>query len=363
VSIKVATADGGVDVTQVIAGIDWVVQHRRDNGLNIRVINLSYGTNSRQAWASDPLSYAVAQAWMKGIVVVAAAGNTGYQRGNSAPGLADPAYNPLIIGVGAYDTGGTADRHDDVIVPCSASSSGARSKDPDFVAPGAHLQGLRVPNSYIDATHPEGRLGDRLFRGTGTSEATAVTSGAIALVLQKYPGLTPDQVKRFITNNTAWVAGFNSRAQGAGELNLAKMLTRTPSTSHVQEITPAKGNGTVEGARGTDHISRDGIALSGERDIFGQPISSTALASAEATGSSWTGGTWNGSSWTGSSWTGSSWTGSSWTGSSWTGSSWTGSSWTGSSWTGSSWTSADWSGSSWSGDSWSGDSWATRSWT
>ena len=45
VSLKVGVADGGVDVSQVIAAIDWVVQHQYDNGLNIRVLNLSYGTN------------------------------------------------------------------------------------------------------------------------------------------------------------------------------------------------------------------------------------------------------------------------------------------------------------------------------
>ena len=76
-SVKVGVADGGVDVSQVIAAIDWVVQHRNDNGMNIRVINLSYGTNSTQAYSVDPLAYAVEQAWKAGIVVVAAAGNSG----------------------------------------------------------------------------------------------------------------------------------------------------------------------------------------------------------------------------------------------------------------------------------------------
>ena len=79
VSLKVATADGGTDVTQMIAAINWVVQHKNDNGLNIRVLNLSYGTNSGQAADIDPLSFAVEQAWSSGIVVVASAGNTGYQ--------------------------------------------------------------------------------------------------------------------------------------------------------------------------------------------------------------------------------------------------------------------------------------------
>ena len=74
VSVEVATADGGTDVTQVIAAINWVVQHRNDNGMNIRVLSLSYGTNSTQASTVDPLAYAVEQAWKEGIVVVVSAG-------------------------------------------------------------------------------------------------------------------------------------------------------------------------------------------------------------------------------------------------------------------------------------------------
>jgi serine protease AprX len=69
VSLKVGVTDGGADVSQVIAAIDWVVQHRNDNGMNIRVINLSYGTNSTQPYGVDPLAFAVEQAWKAGIVV------------------------------------------------------------------------------------------------------------------------------------------------------------------------------------------------------------------------------------------------------------------------------------------------------
>ena len=108
VSLKVGVADGGVDVTQVIAAIDWVVQHRTDNGLNIRVLNLSYGTNSTQPYTVDPLAYAAEQAWHHGIVVVAAAGNSGYQKGKGDPGLASPAYDPYLIAVGATNLSGKA---------------------------------------------------------------------------------------------------------------------------------------------------------------------------------------------------------------------------------------------------------------
>ncbi|MFZ0159134.1 MAG: S8 family serine peptidase [Kineosporiaceae bacterium] len=348
VNVKVGVADGGVDVTQVIAAINWVVQHKTDNGLNIRVINLSYGTNTTQAYGVDPLAYAVDQAWKKGIVVVAAAGNTGYQRGNSAPGLASPAYNPYVVGVGGYDPMGTSSFSDDQMGAYSASSAGCGSqcKNPDFVAAGSHLQGLRVPNSYLDATHPEGVIDARYFRGSGTSQAAAVASGTIALILQKYPTLTPDQVKRFITSNAIKVPGADSQAQGAGEINLTALATKAP-VSYTQKFTNPTGTGTLEAARGSDHLTANGVVLTGEKDIFGTPVNTITLAALEATGSSWAGGTWNGSSWAGSSWAGSSWAGKSWSGISWSGSSWSGSSWSGSSWSGSSWSGSTWAGGSW----------------
>jgi len=361
VSLKVATADGGTDVSQVIAAIDWIVQHRTDNGLNIRVINLSYGTNSLQDYGKDPLAYAVEQAWNQGIVVVAAAGNTGFQKGPHAPGLADPAFDPYAIAVAATDTMGTADLKDDVVAGYSANATGPGSKNPDYAAPGSHMQGLRDPNSFIDANHPEGFLSDRYFRGSGTSEATAIATGAIALVLQKYPNLTPDQVKRFFSQNAYDMKGQRHEAEGAGEIQMAPMLGKPPG-SYSQKYKNSKGDGSIEDARGQDHLTRDGVVLQGETDIFGAKIDVKALAAAEAAGNSWSGGTWNGNSWSGNSWSGNSWSGNSWSGNSWSGNSWSTSVWSGNSWSGSSWSGNSWSGSSWSGDSWTGGSWAGAFW-
>jgi serine protease AprX len=365
VSLKVGVADGGVDVSQVIAAIDWVVQHRNDNGLNIRVINLSYGTNSTQPYQIDPLAYAVEQAWKAGIVVVAAGGNYGYEKGASAQGLADPAYDPQIIAVGAADSSGTAQPWDDNVASYSATAASCSTacRAPDLLAPGSHMQGLRVPGSYIDQNNPGGVISDRYFRGSGTSEATAFVSGAVADLLQRYPQLTPDQVKAMLSCDK--LASFNWKQQGCGELDMNKILTASvPSVAASQQYNaPATGTGSLEGSRGTDHISINGAVLQGEEDIFGKPFASSAMAALEAAGSSWSGGNWNGSVWTGSSWSGSSWSGSSWSGSSWSGSSWSGSSWSGLTWSGSSWSGSSWSGSSWSGSSWSGSSWSGSSWS
>src|SRR5215210_5682025 len=319
ISLKVASADGGADVSQVIAAIDWVVQHAHDPGVNIRVLNLSYGTNSRQSYLVDPLAHAAEQAWKKGIVVVAAAGNSGYQRGYGVHGLADPAYDPYVLAVGGSDSLGSIDRRDDAVGDYSAGTLTCPvCRQPDLVAPGTHLQGLRVPNSFIDANHPDARIGDRYFRGTGTSQAAAIMSGAVALVLQKYPSLTPDLVKRYFERHATKLHGLGPQVQGAGLIDLASMLRREPQlNAPPQRHTSATGLGSLELARGQDHLTRDGIVLTGERDIFDKPWNSAATAAAEAAGSSWSGGMWNGSSWSGSSWSGSSWSGSSWSGSSW----------------------------------------------
>jgi serine protease AprX len=362
-SVKVGDADGGVDVSQVIAAIDWVVQHRYDNGMDIRVINLSYGTDSTQPYEIDPLAFAVEQAWRAGIVVVTAAGNTG-----AGSGLADPAYDPLLIAVGAADTMGTASMSDDQPASFSATAPRCRPwncRPPTILAPGAHMQGLRDPGSYIDQNNPSAALGDLYFRGSGTSEAAAYVTGAVALLLQKYPDLTPDQVKDMLVASTNRLRGYSLLWQGPGELDLSDLLSaRVPSGHHWWEPRGrfSSGIGSLELSRGTDHLSMNGVVLQGEQDIFGHPFNSRAMAALEAAGSSWSGGMWNGSNWTGSSWSGSSWSGSSWSGSSWSGSSWSGSSWSDLDWSGSSWSGSSWSGSSWSGSSWSGSSWSGSDW-
>ena len=70
-SVKIGTAAGAADVSQMIAALDWVVQHRNDDPANpIRVVNLSYDSGGTPTTTTDPLQYAVEKAWKAGIVVV-----------------------------------------------------------------------------------------------------------------------------------------------------------------------------------------------------------------------------------------------------------------------------------------------------
>ena len=180
--------------------------------------------------------------------------------------------------------------------------------------------------------------------------------------MQKYPNATPDQIKRFLSDNGQKVPGFDSQVQGGGEINLPVLATKKPAV-YTQKFKDATGTGSLEAARGSDHLTADGVTLTGEQDVFGAPFNATTMAAAEASAATWTGGDWNGHRWSGSKWAGSNWEGSKWAGSAWTGSGWFGHRWSDASWDGHRWSGSTWSGSTWSGSSWSGHRWSDGSWT
>ena len=335
VNVKAADASGATDVSQVLAGIDWVVQHRTSGGLNIRVLNLSFGTDGVQDYQVDPLTYAVEVAWRRGIFVVVSAGNRGY----GSPKLNNPATDPYVLAVGANNPNNT-DKVDDDTVP-SWSSRGDASRGVDLIAPGKSIISLRVPGSAIDASAPQGRVGERYFRGSGTSQAAAVVSGAAALLLQQRPGLTPDQLKALLISTAKPLKRATGAEQGAGVLALeAARAAKTPAAA-TQTWPAATGTGSLESARGSAHVTdADGVALTGEQDVFGQ---------------TWDGRMWSGRMWSGDSWTAEGWLGRMWSGRMWSGDSWTGRMWSGRMWSGDTWSGRMWTGNAWSSVQWGGD--------
>ena len=358
---------GAADVSQIIAAIDWVVQNKTTNGLNIRVLNLSFGTNTTHPYTIDPLCHAVEAAWRKGITVVAATGNAGYYMTPNGAGLTSPACDPYVIAVGATDTNKTLSTTDDAVASFSSSGvvGAGGTKNPDLVAPGRSIISLAVPGSYIDQTYgATGAVTGGYMRGSGTSQATAVMSGAAALVLQQHPTLTNNQVKALLTTTAKpLTAGtLTPAAQGKDTLNLTKALSTTVAAAY--SYTNSTGSGTLKLARGSAHLVDNGVVLNGEKDIiFGDAVSTATLASQRTAGTAWTGRTWNGRMWSGSSFTGSSWTATTWSGRMWSGRMWSSEVWSGRMWSGRMWSSGTWTGRMWSGDGWSGNTWSSAGWS
>jgi serine protease AprX len=338
VSVKIAGRDGSADTSAVLAAIQWVVSFK--DQLGIDVLNLSLGTDSTHDLRKDPLNRAVERAWRAGIVVVVAASN----RGPGASTISKPADDPLVVTVGAADDQGTPTAQDDVVAPFSGrgpvregtSDDPITVLKPDVVAPGVGLISLAVPGSHIEQTAPPSSVGPAYRRGSGTSQATAVVSGAVALLLERR-SLTPDEVKAalYVGAHRLWVEPFS--AAGAGVVDVGASLHADVSgfrqadprqdafdglelsrgTEHVASFSCSQLRAALDQGAGCSVVSGQLVALATKRGVVPQPYLDTFDAVGYGTG------TWSGQSWYGSQWLqGQSWYGQSWYGQSWYGQSW-----------------------------------------
>ena len=382
-SLKLATSDGSSDASQVIAALNWVTEHQvAADGSRVRVVNLSYGTDSPQPYQLDPLAAAAENAWRHGLVVVVSGGN----EGADANGLTDPAIDPYVIAVGASDGSDSVAGWSHTTV-ASFSSSGTAQRHVDLLAPGTSIVSLRDPGSYVDVNHPEGRVTGtttgRLFRGSGTSQAAAVVSGAAALLLQANPQLTPDQVKAALVTSAVPVAA-DARYAGSGELNVAAALTAAQlmssgklgktvvgiSAGSRQTFPISTGQGSLDAARGGSAIvDADGNVIDGELDAQGNPWDGAAWWAAASTLTSWSAGSWLGVTWTGDGWLpadadfqSARWSSARWSSARWSDANWDSARWSSARWSSARWSSARWSSARWSDTGWDSARWSASYW-
>ncbi len=338
VSIKIAGRNGASDVSHVLAGIQWAVSFKDDYG--IRVINLSLGTDSTQNYWLSPLNAAVERAWDAGIVVTVSASNRGPDPGT----ITKPGDDPFVITVAAMDDKGSPGRGDDVMAGYSGQGPTAANGlvKPDLVASGRSVIGLRVPGSKIDTAYPSSRIGTAYFKGSGTSFSTAVASGSVALLLQREPGLTPNQVKARLLDNAAAGPVGNPNVDGRGSLDAYAAAHAGTFDSANQNAVRSAGDGSIDLDRGSLNLQiQTGSILNPilnllipifqilNSDITAQNLAFDPVAyiTSEWSGASWYGASWYGASWYGASWYGASWYGASWYGASWYGASWYATAW------------------------------------
>jgi serine protease AprX len=226
VNVRVLGANGAGYTSDVVAGIDWVIANRDLHG--IRVMNLSLGKSVTEPSATDPLCEAVARAAAAGIVVVAAAGNHG-ETALGVPilgGITSPGNSPFAITVGALNSWGTTSRSDDSVT--SYSSRGPTKYDltvkPDLAAPGNKIISLEADNAFLPEQYPSlhraGGGTNAYMQLSGTSMATPIVTGAVALLLQGTPNLGTAQVKLALQAGATYVPDGGLLGAGAGSLNI-----------------------------------------------------------------------------------------------------------------------------------------------
>jgi serine protease AprX len=225
IGVKVLDKRGDGNISDVLAGLQWIIDNKRR--YNIRIVNISVGTASKDSLDENSLLVqGVNAVWDNGIVVVVAAGNNG-------PGpmsISTPGISRKVITVGSSD--------DNVAVEVFGTG---RSKDysgrgptpfcikkPDIVAPGSN-----IISCNISRYPPRVKNGDVRYSSidtpmmytikSGTSMATPVVAGAIALLIAAHPDLTNREVKLRL-RGCAVNLGQHWEKQGWGLLNVRKLL-------------------------------------------------------------------------------------------------------------------------------------------
>jgi serine protease AprX len=249
ISLKVLDKDGQGYTSDVLEAIDFAIENR--DKLGIDVINLSLGHPILESATTDPLVQAVERASKAGIVVVASAGNVGRDRATDKvayAGITSPGNAPSAITVGGTFTNDTATRADDVIG--HYSSRGPTVIDefvkPDLVAPGDRMVSAANPLSTIASKYPGLRVGDGSYITlSGTSMASGVVSGVVALVLEANRNanysyrttgvdLSPGAVKAILQYTSILMKDesgvpVDTLTQGAGQLNAAGAIALAAS--------------------------------------------------------------------------------------------------------------------------------------
>jgi serine protease AprX len=296
--VKVADDQGNTSLAAVLAGLNWVATHSD----SVDVANLSLSVDRPSAaYGIDPLNFAVTLTRAAGVTVVVAAGNT--------PGiLGDPGFDPAALTVGAADTTGAT--------PTVADFSGSDNVDgvskPDVVAAGVSILGEMPANAIISQQFPGARQPSGLFRGSGTSQSTAIVSGIAAIYLQAHQNASPQQVKSAIRDAANGISG-NGDGQG---------LVTIPTRNY--------------GSSDTGESSLNTNRFNATASQWGSVFNDDTFAARRWAARRWAGDGWDARRWAANLWAGVSFDARRWANLTWATDSWDARRWAASSWDGTS---------------------------
>lgn len=210
---KVLDNKGGGFDSEAIAGMEWAVQQ------GAKIISMSFG--GRPTDGSDPMSQAVDDlSKSSGALFVIAAGNAGAEETVGSPGAASEAL-----------TVGAVDGNDKLAY---FSSRGPRLGDgamkPEVTAPG-----VEIPAARAAGTEQGHVLSQYYTAMSGTSMATPHVAGAAAILAQRHPDWTGQQLKAALAATAVPAKDATPAQQGLGRIDIPKALDPTilPDTANL----------------------------------------------------------------------------------------------------------------------------------
>lgn len=199
IGLKALNSKGETGAFTILDAMQWVYDNREK--YNIKVVCMSFGSTPLNF--NDPLSKGAENLWNAGVTVVAAAGNSG----PSEETIKSPGINNKIITVGALQDNRNINELDFnkfSIADFSSRGPAFNYFKPDCIAPGVNIVGIKNTGFYTTMS--------------GTSVATPFVAGVCALLCEKYPKITPNQIKYILLNNCIKISG-NRNFEGFGLIN------------------------------------------------------------------------------------------------------------------------------------------------
>ena len=269
-----ASENGGISEDNIARGIEWIIENRER--YNIRVLNISLGGDEDVACSKSIIDQAAEEAIKQGIVVVAAAGNSGSDGKHSIP----PANSPSVITVGGYNDnnqsnggelglyhsnfGATADGSikPEIIAPAmwvaapilpgtvlyhKAEALSRLASAPDYELPSLVEDcgpQLELTRSIVGASPEEIRkfiehllsqnkiVANHYQHVDGTSFAAPIVSSIAAQMIQANPALTPGAVKNILVSTADRIANAPAIRQGYGAVNARRAVALAKTEEH-----------------------------------------------------------------------------------------------------------------------------------
>jgi serine protease AprX len=265
-----------IEIFTALAGFDWVLAHKNDRQLNLRVVNCSWGNIVPGFDPNNPVNAASRRVHDAGIAVVFAAGNSGA----GTDMLNTYSVAPWVIGVAAGDKDGQT-----VSFFSSRGIPGDDFYHPTLTAPGNLIVSNRAStgaavsgsSTALDPIYVPAQYIPYYTTAAGTSMAAPHVAGTIALMVQAKPSLTPDVIKRVLVNTATPMPDFQEYAAGAGYLNAKAAVDTARKITHIRSYRdPRTGkteqvNDLTETWTGTVGARAPGVEAHDSRTVEVQP--------------------------------------------------------------------------------------------
>lgn len=328
VNVKVSDGQGAASTSDILAGLQWVAKNAKK--FKIRVVNLSINSTVAQSYNVDPLDAGVEALWFSGITVVVSAGN------NGTANLFAPANDPFVITVGAVTNNDRANPKNPKWKTAPFSAYGkdeSGGTKPDLVAPGTGIvSDVASPNESLASKHKTKLIGNDYLKVAGTSFAAPQVAGAVALLLQSEPDLTPDQIKYRLKatalsdqpkgnwdNRTSWKK-YDAATNGAGLLDIYAAISQ-------KDIDGKANQGAVPSA----------LLMSVLVELKLSPVPGTAV-------------NYDSVNWSSVNWSSVNWSSVNWSSVNWSSVNWSSVNWSSVNWSSVNWSSVNWSNTVWTDD-------------